>query len=80
MNGAKKATPYKELMRQLLDRNVPKTEREHAAARTIEELLEALEQLEALETLERLAGLPSMKDDPIRVKARKAIKKARGEE
>ena len=45
MNEAKKATPRKELMRQLLDSNEPKTTREHAAVRTIEELLEALEAL-----------------------------------
>ena len=40
----------------------------------------APELLTALETLERLAGLPSMQDDPARVKARAAIAKARGQE
>jgi hypothetical protein len=40
----------------------------------------APELLEALETLERLAGLPSMQDDPARVKARAVIAKARGQE
>ncbi len=37
------------------------------------------ELLKALETLERLAGLPSMQDDPARVKARAVIAKARGQ-
>lgn len=40
----------------------------------------APELLKALETLERLAGLPSMQDDPARVKARAVIAKARGQE
>lgn len=35
---AKQATPHDELIRQLLDSRVPKTDREHAAAREIEKL------------------------------------------
>lgn len=34
----KAATPHKELIKQLLDSRIPKTEREHAAAREIEVL------------------------------------------
>ena len=40
----------------------------------------APELLEALENLERTAGLPAMSDDPVRVAARAAIAKARGEQ
>jgi hypothetical protein len=40
----------------------------------------APELLEALETMERLAGTPMMEDDPARVAAQKALRKARGEE
>ena len=35
---------------------------------------------EALETIERVAGIGMMEDDPARVKARDALRKARGEE
>ena len=38
----KKATPHDELIAELLDSTVPKTEREHAAAREIEELRKAV--------------------------------------
>lgn len=38
------------------------------------------ELLKALENLERTAGLPSMSDDPVRVTARAAIAKAKGEQ
>ena len=41
--GCMQATPHKELMAQLLNPNVPKSEREHAAAREIERLRAALE-------------------------------------
>lgn len=41
----KAATPHNELIAQLLDSRVPKTEREHAAAREIERLREELDQL-----------------------------------
>ena len=34
---------------------------------------------EALETIERVAGIGMMEDDPARVKARDALRKARGE-
>ena len=34
---------------------------------------------EALETIERAAGIGIMEDDPARVKARDALRKARGE-
>lgn len=36
--GCAQATPHKELLAQLMDPNVPKSEREHAAAREIEGL------------------------------------------
>ena len=71
VNGQKQAIPRQELMRELLDSNEPKTAREHAAVRAIEELLEALEEVLGWETL-----------CPIEVyeQARAAIRKARGEE
>lgn len=37
-DGAKAATPHDELIAELLDSRVPKTEREHAATREIERL------------------------------------------
>ena len=69
VNGQKQAIPRQELMRELLDSNEPKTAREHAAVRAIEELLEALEEVLGWETL-----------CPIEVyeQARAAIRKARG--
>jgi hypothetical protein len=39
---AKQATPHATLIDQLLDSRVPKTEREHAAAREIQRLREAV--------------------------------------
>ncbi len=36
LHGAKRATPHEQLIDELRDRNIPKTEREHAAAREIE--------------------------------------------
>jgi hypothetical protein len=39
----------------------------------------APELLKALIALERTAGIPAMNDDPVRVKARAAIAKAKGE-
>lgn len=39
----KQATPHAELLAQLLDPNVPKTEREHAAAREIKRLRQVWE-------------------------------------
>lgn len=38
MNECKQARPHRELIAELLDSNVPKTEREHAAVREIERL------------------------------------------
>ena len=38
----KQARPHDELIRELLDSRIPKSEREHAAAREIERLREAL--------------------------------------
>jgi hypothetical protein len=43
---AKQATPHSQLISELMDSRVPKTEREHAAAREIERLRAALEQQE----------------------------------
>jgi len=39
----------------------------------------APELLEALENIERTAGLPAMDDDPVRVRAREVIRRAKGE-
>ncbi len=41
-SGAKQATPHALLINELLDSRVPKTEREHAAAREIESIRAAL--------------------------------------
>jgi hypothetical protein len=46
MTEAKQATPHSQLISELMDSRVPKTEREHAAAREIERLRAALEQPE----------------------------------
>ena len=43
-------------------------------------LAAAPDMYEALETIERVAGIGMMEDDPARVKARDAVRKARGEE
>ena len=43
--AAKRATPHDQLIEALLHPSVPKTEREHAAAREIEKLLEENERL-----------------------------------
>jgi phosphoenolpyruvate-protein kinase (PTS system EI component) len=51
LREAAQATPHKQLISELLDSRVPKTEREHAAGREIERLQEAAQKaLEALET------------------------------
>lgn len=42
MQQAMKSTPHKQLIDELLDSRIPKTEREHAAAREIEKLRERL--------------------------------------
>jgi hypothetical protein len=42
MTAAKQATPHATLIEELLDSRVPKTEREHAAAREIEKLKASL--------------------------------------
>ena len=42
MTSAKQATPHRVLINELMDSRVPKTEREHAAAREIERLRERL--------------------------------------
>lgn len=41
-SNEKQARPHGELIRELLDSRIPKSEREHAAAREIERLREAL--------------------------------------
>jgi anti-sigma factor ChrR (cupin superfamily) len=43
--GEKQARPHGELIRELLDSRIPKSEREHAAAREIERLRDALEEI-----------------------------------
>ena len=42
-------------------------------------IIAAPDMYEALETIERVAGIGMMEDDPARVKARDALRKARGE-
>ena len=46
---AMKATPHKQLIDELMDSRIPKTEREHAAARGIERLRHAIEAAEKKE-------------------------------
>jgi len=46
---AMKATPHKQLIDELMDCRIPKTEREHAAAREIERLRQAIETAEKQE-------------------------------
>ena len=46
---AMKATPHKQLIDELMDSRIPKTEREHAAAREIERLRQAIEAAEKKE-------------------------------
>ena len=46
---AMKATPHKQLIDELMDSRIPKTEREHAAAREIERLRQAIETAEKQE-------------------------------
>jgi hypothetical protein len=74
--NAKQATPHKELLRQLLDSNIPKTEREHAAVREIERLTELLEALESMVEMVEMNGFGKAYAMDI---ARAAIAKARGE-
>jgi hypothetical protein len=65
---AKQATPHSQLISELMDSRVPKTEREHAAAREIERLREALEQPEQSITPRELAaalGWPGGISDPV---------------
>lgn len=83
----KQARPHDELIRELLDSRIPKSEREHAAAREIERLREEVkglcETLEALEPLEMLGetandimwGL-----DKIRASVINVLRKRSGEE
>jgi hypothetical protein len=72
--AAYQATPHAELLAQLMDPNIPKTEREHAAVRELERLtaenaaLRAeVEQLNALvdhlrdNIYERMTGVPPLK-------------------
>lgn len=49
MEKAKQATPHKTLLAELMDSNVPKSEREHAAVREIEKLQEEIERLQAID-------------------------------
>lgn len=44
-----KATPHKQLIDELMDCRIPKTEREHAAAREIERLRQAIAEAEKQE-------------------------------
>jgi hypothetical protein len=46
MQQALECTPHKQLINELLDSRIPKTEREHSAAREIEKLRKRLEQPE----------------------------------
>jgi hypothetical protein len=77
----KAATPHNELIAQLLDSRVPKSEREHAAAREIERLRDALKGLitwiPSADTYRRLGFDP---DAPMRAlaKARAVLAKEAG--
>jgi len=80
----KQATPDSELLHQLLDSSVPKTEREHAAVRRLFILADI--NAELLEVLEELYHLIDDAHDGDRVftfelaqKAKAAIAKARGQ-
>jgi hypothetical protein len=48
---AKMATPHEELIAELLDSRIPKTEREHAAAREVEKLRQAIAEAEEQESV-----------------------------
>lgn len=86
----KQARPHDELIRELLDSRIPKSEREHAAAREIErlreevkELCETLEALEALEPLEMLGETANdimWELDKIRASVINVLRKRSGEE
>ena len=60
-DGCKQATPYKALMAQLLNPNVPKTDREHAAVREIERLRAWVE--EAVSYVGCETWSPSLKEE-----------------
>ena len=60
-NDMKQATPHEQLIGELLDSTIPKTEREHAAAREIERLQELL--AFALEKLKRRQNFHSGSDN-----------------
>jgi hypothetical protein len=63
MDNAKQATPHNKLIDEIMDCRVPKTEREHAAAREIEMLREALRL--PLQSYESVAWMTRF-DDPER--------------
>ena len=72
---AMKATPHKQLIDELMDSRIPKTEREHAAAREIERLRQAIEAAEKQEPvcvafIRQLVsidkdGIETWKDEPL---------------
>jgi len=83
----KQARPHDELIRELLDSRIPKSEREHAAAREIErlreevkELCETLEALEPLEMLGETANDIMWELDKIRASVINVLRKRSGEE
>lgn len=73
----KQAIPDSELLNQLLDSNIPKTEREHAAVRRLFYLADTVENL--VEALEELLGWETLCPVEFVEIARAAIAKARGQ-
>ena len=49
-NGPLQATPHEQLLRELHDSSIPKTEREHAAARELAAILKRVEEQETHHT------------------------------
>lgn len=83
----KQARPHDELIHELLDSRIPKSEREHAAAREIERLREEVKELrETLEALEPLEMLGETANDivwgldKIRASVINVLRKRSGEE
>lgn len=73
----KAARPHAELLAEIMDSRIPKTEREHAAAREIERLTRERDELRGL-VAEFVESCDSMDDDPIdgeplMVRARRAL-------
>jgi hypothetical protein len=63
---AKQATPHNTLIEELMDSRIPKTEREHAAAREIERLREAIKQAEQPWVKTYAGGKPNFTAPPQR--------------